>query len=66
MKMDLWEKLGLVGTALTILLGVAAMYGWVVNIIKLIGLLDGGVTAWVIARAVGVFAGPLGAVLGYF
>ncbi|MBK5204343.1 MAG: hypothetical protein JJD98_02730 [Polaromonas sp.] len=66
MKMNLSEKLGLAGAGLMVLFVLAAGYGWVLNIVKLIGLLDGGVTAWMIARAVGVFAAPLGAILGYF
>jgi len=49
-----------------ILLGVLAAGGWIANIIKLIGLLDGAVTAWVIARGIGVIAAPLGAILGFF
>lgn len=40
--------------------------GWVANIVKLIGILDGGLTAMFVARIVGVFAAPLGAVLGFF
>ena len=63
--MDWSEKFGLGGAGLMVLMILAAGYGWVMNIVKLIGLLDGGVTAWMIARAVGVFAAPLGAILGY-
>lgn len=40
--------------------------GWIANVVKLIGSLDGGVTAMLIARCVGVFAAPFGAILGYF
>lgn len=40
--------------------------GWVANVVKLIGMLDGDITAMFIARAVGIFAAPLGAVLGFF
>lgn len=36
--------------------------GWILNIIKFLGMLDGGVTA----RIVGFFLVPLGGVLGYF
>lgn len=44
----------------------AAICGWIANLVKLIGILDGGVTAMFIARMVGVFAAPLGSVLGFF
>lgn len=53
---------GLMGLVV-ILLGVG---GWIGNIVKLVGLLDGDVTAMFVARVVGLFAPPLGAVLGYF
>ena len=43
-----------------------AIGGWIANLVKLIGMLDGGVTAMFIARIVGVFAAPLGSVLGFF
>lgn len=39
--------------------------GWVMNIVKFVVELDGGVTAMFIARIVGVIVAPLGAVLGY-
>ena len=39
--------------------------GWVANVSKLLGMFDGDVTAMFIARIVGVFMAPLGAVLGY-
>jgi len=44
---------------------IAGIYGWIANIVKLVGMLDGGVTAMFVARIVGIFAAPLGAVLGF-
>jgi hypothetical protein len=43
-----------------------ALCGWVLNVVKLIGMLDGEVTAMFLARVVGMFAAPLGAILGFF
>lgn len=40
--------------------------GWVANIIKLIDMLDGSVTAMFVARCVGIFVAPFGAILGFF
>lgn len=40
--------------------------GWVSNLVKLFGSLDGAVTAMFIARIVGVVVAPLGSLLGYF
>lgn len=42
-----------------------AVGGWIANIVKLIGVIDGSITAMFIARIVGVFFAPLGAVLGF-
>lgn len=44
----------------------AFIVGWIANIIKLIGMLDGGVTAMFIARIAGIPVAPLGGILGYF
>ena len=49
-----------------LLLIVVAIGGWVANIVKLVGMIGGDVTAMFIARCVGIFAAPLGAVLGFF
>ena len=45
-----------------ILLGVG---GWIANIVKLIGAVSDPITGFFIARAIGIFFAPLGAVLGY-
>jgi len=45
---------------------IAAIIGWVMNVIAIIGALSGPITAMFIARCVGVFAAPVGAILGYF
>ena len=39
--------------------------GWIANVVKLVGPLGGDITAMFVARVVGVFAAPLGAVLGF-
>ena len=43
----------------------AGIGGWIANVVKLVGLLGGDITAMFVARVVGVFAAPLGAVLGF-
>jgi len=48
---------------LVIILG--CIGGWIANVVKLVGLLGGDITAMFVARVVGVFAAPLGAVLGF-
>ena len=48
-----------------VVLVLAAIVGWILNIVKAFGSLDDPLTAMFIARVVGVFAAPLGAVLGW-
>lgn len=48
------------------LIWVAMVGGWIANIVKLVGMLDGGVTAMFIARIAGIVVPPLGGVLGFF
>lgn len=50
---------------LFIVLWLAVIGGWIANIVKLVGMVGGEVTTMFILRAVGIFAAPLGAVLGY-
>lgn len=45
--------------------GIAAIGGWIANIVKLVDMVDGEVTGMFIARCVGVIAGPFGSILGY-
>lgn len=40
--------------------------GWIANIVKLVGMLDGELTAMFIARIVGIFVAPFGSILGFF
>lgn len=65
-KTTLSEKFGIAGAIIFIAFILLAIFGWIANIFKLIGLLDGGFTAWLAARALGIFVAPLGAILGWF
>ena len=40
-------------------------FGWVWNIVKITGTFNDALTGMFIARCIGVFVAPLGAVLGY-
>lgn len=42
-----------------------AVGGWVANIIKVFGAVSDPITGMFILRVVGIFAAPVGAVLGY-
>lgn len=44
---------------------VLGLGGWIANIVKLIGMIDDPLTAMFVARIVGVFATPVGAILGF-
>ena len=50
---------------LIVVVGVLGFGGWIANIVKLIGSNFDPLTGMVIARAIGVFVAPLGAVLGF-
>jgi hypothetical protein len=41
------------------------VWGWLLNVVKLISILDGDVTAVFVARVAGVFFFPLGVILGW-
>jgi hypothetical protein len=42
------------------------IWGWVWNIIKIVGSDFGVITGLLVMRVIGVFLAPLGAVLGFF
>ena len=50
---------------LFVLLWIAAIGGYIANIVKLVGLIGSEVTTMFVLRAIGVIAAPLGMVLGY-
>ena len=43
----------------------AGIVGWILNIISIVHTVSDPITGLFIARCVGVFAAPLGAILGY-
>lgn len=58
---------GITGGFAFIVLCIAAVVGWVMNIVKLVEMLgDPAITPMFIARIASVPFGPLGAVLGWF
>lgn len=58
-------NLGIAGSLMFIAFVIAAIGGWVANIVKLFYTLNDPITGMFIARCFGVFAAPLGAILGY-
>lgn len=53
------------GNAIFLVFVMAGFYGWIMNIVSLINDTSMAM-GMVVARAVGIFVAPLGAVLGYF
>lgn len=49
-----------------VLLALAGAVGWVWNIIKLIAIAGGDISAMFVLRIIGVFLAPLGSILGFF
>jgi len=56
---------GLMPSLIVIALFALAGFGWVANIVKLIGMDFGAITGLLIVRAIGIFIAPPGAVMGY-
>lgn len=44
---------------------VTALIGWILNVIKFVGMLGGEVTTMFLARLAGIVFAPLGGVLGF-
>ena len=49
-----------------LLVAIALFVGWVLNVVAIFSLLGGDITAELVIRIVGVFAFPLGGIVGYF
>lgn len=58
----------LVGVVFIVWLSIilAGVIGWVLNIVKLIGMGADPITGLFVARVVGIFLAPLGSILGLF
>jgi len=52
-------------TAFVAAIWIAAVSGWIANIVKLIGMIGGDISLLAILRIIGIFAAPLGALLGF-
>lgn len=61
-----YKKIATSGLLLWLIVIVVFIVGWVMNLFKLVGMVDGGVTALLFIRALGLFVAPLGAILGLF
>ena len=60
------SDLSVVASLFWIGLFLGGLFGWVMNIIELIGMTFDPITGMAVARIIGIFVAPLGAVLGYF
>lgn len=52
--------------ALYLIIGLAGVTGWVMNIVDIVNSDFSNITGMLVIRIIGVFVAPLGAVLGYF
>ena len=53
-------------TIAIVLVWVAAVIGWIMNIVTVAGSSFDVITGILVLRVIGIFVAPLGAVLGYF
>lgn len=58
-------KVSIAAMIFYILAIVVGIGGWIANVVKLLGMLGGPVSAKFVVRVVGVIAFPLGAVMGF-
>lgn len=58
-------QVGFAGMLISMAIVLAGVGGWVWNIVKLVNTSFTGNETMVIARAVGIFVAPLGAILGF-
>ena len=58
-------KTTIAGIVSMALIGLVAVIGWVMNIIKIVGMVGGEITAELVIRGIGVFFFPLGCVMGW-
>ena len=65
-RFTLGKKFGIVTVLATMVTVVLGIIGWIMNIAAIVPLLEGDFTPWLVARIIGVFLFPLGAVLGWF
>ena len=59
MDMQLFVALSVIG------LWIAAIVGWVMNIVALYHMTFGTITGELVLRCVGIFVAPIGSVMGY-
>ena len=64
------QQMGFTATELIIvivgLLAIFGAWGWVWNIVKIVGSDFAQITGMLVMRIVGIFIAPLGAILGFF
>lgn len=58
-------KFGIVGFLVFITLFIAAISGWIMNVVAILNMANGPITGMFILRCVGIFVAPLGAVIGW-
>lgn len=51
---------------LVAILVLVSLYGYIANIVKLVMIAGGEITTMFVLRIVGIFAAPLGVILGFF
>jgi hypothetical protein len=56
---------GVVALIALAMVWLAAIGGWIANIVKIFAAAGDAITGWFIFRCIGVVVAPLGAILGY-
>lgn len=65
MRLSIEEKFGAVAAISIVSLFAGAAFGWGWNIVKLVSMSFDPLTGMAVARVIGVFVPPVGAICGY-
>ena len=57
--------LSILGWLILVVVVVLCIFGYIANIVLLIGIADGPITGMLVLRGIGVFVAPLGVILGF-
>jgi ABC-type Co2+ transport system permease subunit len=58
------EKAGIVGVVALFALWATAIVGYIANIVQIVHMASGPITALFVVKCIGVIAGPLGSIMG--
>lgn len=65
MKIKFDEAAGVFAAMAGVALIVAAIWGWIANVVAIAGTVNDPITGMFVLRCIGIFVAPLGSILGF-